>query len=103
MEAFGFALEPTKQLVTTGPYAYTRNPMIFGLLWILAGVAMLLESMGGLILLPIAAAGVMIYLKMFEEPALARRFGRNYRHYRRHVPLLFPKFVTYIKPSSVET
>ena len=100
-EVFGFALEPTKQLVTSGPYSYTRNPAIFGLLWIFAGISTLLQSMGGLILLPILAIIIIIYLKAFEESGLVRRFGADYEHYRQHVPLLFPRLITYIKPEAV--
>jgi len=103
VEVFGFALEPTKQLVTTGPYAYTRNPMVFGLLWIFAGVAFVRQSIGGLILLFPTGAAAAVYLKLFEEPALLRRFGAEYEHYRRHVPLLFPRLITYVKPDAVET
>jgi len=47
VEAFGRALEPTIQLVTSGPYAYLRHPMIFGFLWILLGVAFYLASVSG--------------------------------------------------------
>ena len=49
LEVFGWAIHPTRVLVTTGPYAYTRNPMALGLLFILLGVAFLRGSISGLI------------------------------------------------------
>jgi len=102
VEIFGLALDPTKQLVTTGPYAYCRNPMIFGLFWVLAGVALMLRSIGGLILIPVLVILVIIYLKKFEEPGLERRFGEAYDHYRRHVPLLFPRLASYVHPDALQ-
>lgn len=95
-ELFGVALHPTQNLVTAGPYAYCRNPMIIGLLFILAGVALLQGSIFGLILLPVVAAAIAVYLVLFEEKGLEKRFGEDYDHYRRNVPLLIPSVSPYI-------
>ncbi|MDI6827585.1 MAG: isoprenylcysteine carboxylmethyltransferase family protein [Armatimonadota bacterium] len=92
IEAFGIALYPTQTLVTSGPYAYTRNPMVLGELFILLGIAFAVRSLSGLLLIPVLAVAAVIYLKMFEEPALVRRFGEAYLEYRRRVPVLIPKF-----------
>lgn len=96
LEAFGKALHPTRYLVTTGPYAYTRNPMILGLLFILLGIAFLERSIAGLILVPVLAGFISLYLVEFEEKALVRRFGKVYEDYRRNVPLLIPRLNPYI-------
>ncbi|MHB0998154.1 MAG: methyltransferase family protein [Armatimonadota bacterium] len=90
VEAFGRALYPTQKLVTTGPYAYTRNPMEFGLLFILLSIAFYTRSFSGLILLPVFAITMIVYLVIFEEPQLVHRFGQEYDEYRRSVPLLLP-------------
>lgn len=97
LEAFGTALHPTQILVTTGPYAYTRNPSIIGLLFLLLGVALLERSISGFILLPVVVAIIIPYLIIFEERALGARFGDEYAHYRSSVPLLIPRLVPYAK------
>lgn len=90
VEAFGVALHPTERLVTTGPYAYTRNPMILGLLFILLAIAFVANSIPGLVLIPVLAVLAIGYVQRFEEPGLVRRFGEEYAQYRRAVPVLIP-------------
>ncbi|MCE5314926.1 MAG: isoprenylcysteine carboxylmethyltransferase family protein [Armatimonadota bacterium] len=96
LEAFGTALHATEVLVTTGPYAYTRNPMLIGLLFLLLGVGLLQRSISGLAMLPIVVAIMIPYLKIFEEKALSKRFGQDYDVYRSNVPLLIPRLTPYI-------
>jgi protein-S-isoprenylcysteine O-methyltransferase Ste14 len=90
VEAFGVALYPTRQLVTTGPYAYTRNPMIFGLMLVLLGVALTARSISGVVLVPIIALIAVAYIRKFEEPGLICRFNEEYIRYRSSVPILLP-------------
>lgn len=90
VEVFGVALYPTERLVVTGPYAYTRNPMILGILFVLLAIAFLANTLSGLILLPILVVLVLAYIKKFEEPGLLRRFGNDYVEYRKRVPILLP-------------
>jgi protein-S-isoprenylcysteine O-methyltransferase Ste14 len=96
LEAFGRALHPTKLLVTAGPYAYTRNPMVLGALSMMLGIAFLRRSPAGIILVPVIAALTAAYLAEFEEKALLKRFGRDYEEYRRNVPMLIPRLTPYI-------
>lgn len=96
LEAFGIALEPTKHLVTAGPYAYVRHPTVFGLLVILLGVAFLASSISGLFLVLIVGLIAAAYLRFFEEKALARRFPRTYGHWRGHVPMIIPMVRPYV-------
>ncbi|HAH87912.1 MAG: isoprenylcysteine carboxylmethyltransferase family protein [Armatimonadota bacterium] len=91
IEAFGYALLPTEQLVTTGPYAYTRNPMLLGYLFVLLGIAFYANTISGLLLIPAIGIFAVIYIAVFEEAALAGRFPGQYRAYRRRVPMLFPR------------
>lgn len=90
VEAFGMALYPTQFLVTTGPYAYTRNPMVFGLLFLLLTVAFYAGSISGLVLVPILAIFAAGYLRIFEEPNLLKRFGDDYAKYLQNTPMLIP-------------
>ncbi len=95
-EAFGIAFEPTQNLVTAGPYAYVRNPLVFGFLFILLGVGFVANSLSGIVLVPVVAVLSMVYLKLFEEKELARRFGVYYEHYRENVPMLIPRPNAYV-------
>lgn len=90
IEAFGIALLPTQYLVTTGPYAYTRNPMLLGLLFLLLAIAFLTRSASAFILLPLIAVVAVVYVMLFEEPALIKRFGEDYLRYRSQVSMLIP-------------
>lgn len=82
---------PTQKLVTQGPYAHTRNPMISGVLAVLLGESLLFAS------IPILLWGVLffaannIYFSFFEEPDLLKRFGEEYAEYRKHVPRWIPR------------
>lgn len=96
LEVFGRPLHPTQMLVTTGPYAYTRNPMVIGLLFLLLAIAFFRGTLSGFVLLPIVGLGAWVYLVGFEEKGLVRRFGDDYQRYRDSVPLLFPRLSAYV-------
>lgn len=98
VEAFGVALEPTLNLVTGGPYAYARNPMVFGFLFVLLGVGFLANSVVGIGLVPIVGLLAAGYLRLFEEKELVRRFGTTYEHYRDNVPMIVPRPDAYVLP-----
>lgn len=96
LEWFGFALLPTRMLVTTGPYAYARNPALIGLLFMGLGVAFVAHSLAGVLLAPVIGILAAVYLVVFEEKGLAKRFGDEYQEYRRNVPLLIPRLTPYV-------
>jgi protein-S-isoprenylcysteine O-methyltransferase Ste14 len=83
--------DPTRRLVAVGPYRHVRNPMISGVAAVLAGEAALFGSVG---LLAWAAAFLLVnhlFFVLREEPRLERRFGEEYRAYRRAVPRWVPR------------
>jgi protein-S-isoprenylcysteine O-methyltransferase Ste14 len=81
----------TKRLVTTGPYRVVRNPMMWGVGTILAGLALWLGSVG----LWLGLAGFLAFIRWFvrayEEPDMERRFGEDYREYCLQVPRWWPR------------
>jgi protein-S-isoprenylcysteine O-methyltransferase Ste14 len=84
-------LDPPRRLVTTGPYALVRNPMLSGMALLLAGEALAFASPG---IAACAAAFfvlVNVILLTVEEPSLVRRFGADYEAYRRRVPRWIPR------------
>lgn len=72
-------------LVITGLYRYSRNPMYVGLLTLLTGWAIYQTNLLGFLLLP----GFIWVLNrqqiMPEEEALADRFGESYSQYKSRV------------------
>lgn len=87
----------TQQLVTSGPYRYTRNPLYLGRLLIVSGVA-LMAWFGPRVNLALLAAFWLVFFGYYmprkeriEPRRLARLHGDAYREYRDGVPALFPR------------
>ena len=76
--------EPT-QLVTTGPYQFTRNPMYLGMTLILSGIAFFAGTPPAFV----APAGFFLTVNFlfvpYEEKKMTRIFGRTYLEYRARV------------------
>ncbi len=80
------------QLITTGLYAHTRNPMILGFLIFLSGIGWLCQSLTAIIVIPgIVFILLYIWLILKEEPQLEQRFGDDYRIYKQETPRIFPR------------
>jgi len=73
--------ERATTLVTGGIYRFTRNPMYLGLTLVLAGVALLLGSIGALLPLPLFVCIIHYGYIRAEERFLAEIFGGDYAHY----------------------
>jgi protein-S-isoprenylcysteine O-methyltransferase Ste14 len=86
---------PPPQLVTSGPYAYTRNPMLTGVFALLFGFGIFLESISLLfVFTPLFILLNFWELKAIEEPELVKRLGQEYIEYRKMTPMFFPSFTS---------
>ncbi len=83
--------DPPQRLVVSGPYRYVRHPMISGVVFIVFGEALVLQSQPQSTWALCFLAINLLYIPLLEEPLLERRFGPEYVAYRRHVPLLLPR------------
>lgn len=83
--------DPTRRLVVEGPYRHVRNPMISAVLAVLVGEGLALGSVGILIWSGAFLAINWVYFVASEEPGLERRFGAEYRAYKREVPRWLPR------------
>lgn len=101
LHSFGrFALEgsgtpapiaPTERLVVGGLYRHVRNPMYLSVLSAIVGQALLLGQLG-LLCYAAAVGAIMVgFVRLVEEPVLARRYGAEYQDYRRAVPAWLPR------------
>jgi protein-S-isoprenylcysteine O-methyltransferase Ste14 len=84
-------LAPTRRLVVSGYNRYVRNPVYLGSLLIFCGEALLFGRLSLLVYAAVGWAGAAAFVRWYEEPALARRFGAEYDAYRRAVPAWRPR------------
>jgi protein-S-isoprenylcysteine O-methyltransferase Ste14 len=82
---------PTERLVVSGFNRHVRNPMYVGLLLAILGQALLFGNLRLLIYAAAAWAAPAAFVRWYEEPTLARRFGAEYEAYRRAVPAWLPR------------
>ncbi len=84
---------PPPQLVTSGPYTYTRNPMLTGVFALLFGFGIFFGSVSLLfVFTPLFIFVNFWELKAIEEPELVKRLGKDYIEYRERTPMFFPGF-----------
>jgi protein-S-isoprenylcysteine O-methyltransferase Ste14 len=85
-------IAPTKFLVKTALHRHVRNPMYIGVALVIFGEAVLFRSRY------VAEYGVAmlltahVFVVLYEEPTLRRRFGQEYENYRQAVPRWIPRF-----------
>ena len=72
-------------LVTTGPYAMTRNPIYLGLTIAFLGVALIVNSGWMIVLLPFVMIVVAAFVIAREERHLQDKFGGAFETYARRV------------------
>lgn len=80
------------KLITSGPYAYVRNPIYTGMLGMLIATGLAMEHW---IALPVAVVvfvvGMVIRVRS-EEKLLRAAFGEEFEAYARRVPAVIPGF-----------
>ncbi len=82
---------PPPRLVTTGPYAYARNPMLSGMFILFFGLGVLFRSISLVfIFTPLFILFNVLELKAIEEPELEKRLGKEYLEYKKRVPMFIP-------------
>jgi protein-S-isoprenylcysteine O-methyltransferase Ste14 len=82
---------PTERLVVGGLYRYVRNPMYLAVGATIVGQALILGQPALLLYALAFGAAVWTFVRVYEEPTLARRYGAEYAAYRRAVPGWWPK------------
>jgi protein-S-isoprenylcysteine O-methyltransferase Ste14 len=82
---------PTEKLVVGGIYRHVRNPMYVAVLSIIFGQALIFSSWAVLAYGLVGAAAMVSFVKLYEEPTLAGRYGAEYEAYRRAVPGWLPR------------
>jgi len=82
---------PPPELVITGPYRFSRNPMLTGVFILLFGIGFAVRSLSLVVLFtPLYILANVWELKAIEEPELVKRLGEAYIAYRRRTPMFIP-------------
>ena len=92
-------LRKQEVLATTGPYAYTRNPLYLGSFILTIGTAVAARSWASALILFSYFAVFYFFVMRREERELYQLHGDAFLEYARAVPLFFPR-VTPAKLSS---
>jgi len=79
-----------EELATSGPYAYTRNPLYFGSIVIAAGFALAALRWEIAVALLVLFAAIYVPVIRGEEQFLSQRFA-HYSEYCSRVPRLLPR------------
>lgn len=82
---------PPERLVVGGLYRYVRNPMYLAVAATILGQALLLGRPRLLVYAGLFLAIVAAFVRWYEEPTLAGRFGAEYEEYRRTVRGWLPR------------
>lgn len=69
-----------------GPYRYVRNPMMLGVFLIGFAESILFLSSVLIIYFITFMLLNLIYIPLFEEKGLTKRFGNDYELYKKNVP-----------------
>jgi protein-S-isoprenylcysteine O-methyltransferase Ste14 len=91
---------PPKELVVVGFYRHVRNPMYVGFaagwigLWIVFGKA---NAMAIAVVCAVAC-GVHLFVVLYEEPTLRKKFGAQYEEYCRNVNRWWPRWSAWQRP-----
>ena len=83
--------EPPKELVVTGLYHYVRNPIYVGVLLIFLAHFLWFGYWRLLFYAVLSFFGVHLFIILYEEPGLRRKFGSAYEEYCKRVPRWIPR------------
>jgi protein-S-isoprenylcysteine O-methyltransferase Ste14 len=84
-EAGKMSMAAPDRLITTGPYAYSRNPMYVGWTLLFLGLICVLNSLWSLALLVITLVYTHFFEIIPEEKSLKQKFGTQFEAYQKNV------------------
>lgn len=101
LEAFArFALQgigtpapvlPTQHLVVAGLYRYVRNPMYVAVVAAILGQSMILGSLDLALYAALVWLVSHLFVVLYEEPVLQKKFGDEYAEFSANVPRWIPR------------
>jgi len=85
-------VDPPKELVISGLYRYVRNPMYVSVLLIIVGHFLWFGYWNLLVYAGFFLVVAHLFVTLYEEPNLGKRFGSSYENYLKEVPRWLPRF-----------
>ena len=80
-----FPYGTAKRVVQNGPYRFTRNPMYVGGAITYVGIALAMNVIWPIVLLPLVLWSLFVFVISEEEKYLGELFGDDYAAYKRRV------------------
>ncbi len=93
-------VQKDRQLTTSGPYAYTRNPLYLGSLILAVGFGMAARNWWIAALMLVMFFAVYLPVILAEERFLRQTFP-DYDDYARHVPRLWLRLTPFLRQQGV--
>lgn len=87
-------VKKNEELATSGPYAYTRNPLYLGSLTMAVGFAIAARSLWVLLVMLVMFVAIYLPVIRSEESFLRQAFS-HFDEYARSVPRLLPRLTAY--------
>src|SRR5262245_53565429 len=82
---------PIERVITTGPYAWTRNPMYGGVVFVMIGQGLLFGSLGEVIYGVCWLIAFYVFELYIDDPFITKRMGKAYEDYCAEVPGWIPR------------
>jgi protein-S-isoprenylcysteine O-methyltransferase Ste14 len=82
---------PIERVVTTGPYAYTRNPMYVGVVMLMLGQGLWFGSLAAVLYALGWLTAFVIFVTTIDDPFIQKRIGPTYDDYVKSVPGWIPR------------
>ena len=83
--------ESESDFTPAGPYKYTRNPFMVGVLLVLWGEVIFFECVAMAVYALLVTWCIIFWVRCCEEPSLEERYGEEYLIYKRKTRRWFPR------------
>ncbi|HMD30733.1 MAG TPA: isoprenylcysteine carboxylmethyltransferase family protein [Candidatus Acidoferrales bacterium] len=93
---------PTQHLVVSGFYRYVRNPMYLAVASVIFGQGLLLGNVRVLQYGAAVCVAFHLFVLLYEEPVLRRRYGGEYERFVAAVPRWLPRLNPWSPPNIEE-
>ncbi|MBK9214270.1 MAG: isoprenylcysteine carboxylmethyltransferase family protein [Chloracidobacterium sp.] len=92
-------IRKARELASTGPYAYTRNPLYVGSFLIGAGFSIATGVWWLAVVFAALFLGLYLPVMRIEADDMREMFGSEYNEYSNHVPMFIPRFTPWRRKS----
>jgi protein-S-isoprenylcysteine O-methyltransferase Ste14 len=91
----------SRELITTGPYSISRNPLYIGTFLLVVGASLCFENPVMLVIGAFVFVPTHVAVVLMEERHLETIFGEEFRAYKKKVRRFWPSFRNYQSPRTV--